>query len=283
MPHTADSPPRKRPSFFWWALVNLLALAFAVLTWTGCYFLFQFPEKPWNYSLLERLGRLPEISFFDGKDLPKGSTLTPEQLYGLIYARKSPGAPGQPGLLDATTLKTLNEQLKRNYITNFSSPLNVNYIRGTWRILSVRELTEADFASEGFAVLAQALAVPADQLDTSNPQLLPFPVELEIILPTAPGVTIPADTQITTDNSFEIDRARYGLAILHVTATGTVDEPVSRITCIPLLDRDFRLSKDTRIKLTAPSQLNPSGIFPLFKDAKRTPPAPERGELPKNR
>ncbi|MDQ8190017.1 hypothetical protein [Roseibacillus persicicus] len=265
MPHQSDSPAKRRPNFFWWTLINLLALAFAVLSWTGCYFLFNFPERPWNYSVLERLGRLPEITFFKGEELPKATTLPPQQLYGLIYQRNSEVPPGQhPKLLDPTTLQTLNVQLKRNYLTNFKKPMNLNYVRGTWRILSLRQLTKDDFVQHGFAVLAQALAVPAEQENSTNPELLPFPVELEIILPTAPGVEIPPDTEITTDNLFELDRVRHGLIIIHIARSGTADEPVSRITTIPLLDKPFPLSKEANIQLTVPDKVNPKGTFPLM-------------------
>ena len=266
MPHQSDSPAKRRPNYFWWTLINILALAFAVLSWTGCYFVFNFPEKPWNHSILEKLGRLPEISFFKGSDLPKAKTLPPKQLYGMIYNRKDVGS-GSPKLLDAPTLQTLNLQLKRNYITNFKKPMNLNYVRGTWRMLSVRELTEDDFVTQGFAVLAQALAIPSDQENTTNPEMLPFPVELEIILPTAAGVTIPPNTEITADNSFEIDRARNALIVINISRAGTPDEPVSRLTTIPLINKPFSLTKESKLQLSAPTTVNPKGKFPLFDPA----------------
>ena len=265
MPHSSASPVKRRPNFFWWTLINALALAFAVLSWVGCYFVFNFPEKPWNYALLQKLGRIPEIHFLEGSELPKATTLPPQQLYGMIYERRA-GETGSPKLLDATTLQTLNLQLKRNYITNFKQPLNLNYVRGTWRILSIRELNENDFVSHGFAVLAQALAIPSEQENSTNPELLPFPVELEIILPTAPGTKIPADTVISEDNTFEIDRARNGLIIIHIARTGTADEPISRLTTIPLLDKPFKLTEDAQIELTPPQKLNPKAPFPLFNE-----------------
>lgn len=268
MSHQTDSPVKRRPNFFWWTLINLLALAFAVLSWTGCHFLFNFPEKPWNYSVLQKINRLPEITFFKGSELPKATTLPPRQLYGMIYQRQKDNEDHHKHL-DATTLQTLNLQLKRNYITNFKKPMNLNYVRGTWRILSVRELSEKDFVSQGFAVLAQALAIPPEQENSSNPELLPIPVELEIILPTAPGVNIPPDTEITADNSFGIDRARNGLIILHISRGGTLDEPISRITTIPLLDKPFALTKDAQIALTAPKVVNPKAPFPLFPSQDR--------------
>ncbi len=262
MAHQTDTP--RRPNYFWWTLINLLAIAFAVLSWTGCYFIFNFPEKPWNYSILEKLGRLPEITFFEGSNLPKATTLPPKQLYGMIYQRRNDNE-GTPQLLDPTTLKTLNLQLKRNYVTNFKKPINLNYVRGTWRILSVRELEADDFVTSGFAILAQALAIPSEQENSTNPELLPFPVELEIILPTAPDTRIPNNTEITAENSFEIDRSRNGLIIIHVARGGTADEPISRLTTIPLLNKPFTLTKDANIKLTVPTRVNLKASFPIFE------------------
>ena len=265
MPHQSDTPVKRRPNYFWWTLINALALAFAVISWVGCYFIFNFPEKPWNYALLQKLGRIPAITFMEGSDLPKATTLLPKQLYGMIYQRRTEGNL-HPKLLDPTTLQTLNLQLKRNYITNFKKPMNLNYVRGTWRILSVRELNDDDFVTQGFAVLAQALAIPTEQENSTNPELLPFPVELEIILPTAAGTKIPADTEISEDNTFEIDRARNGLIIINIARAGTADEPVTRLTTIPLLDKPFTLAEDARIELSPPEKLNPKGSFPLFND-----------------
>lgn len=267
MPSKSDHHSPRRSSYFWWTLINFLALAFAVLSWTGCYFLFNFPERAWNYSVLKKLDRLTELSFAEeSEDLPKVTTLPPDKLYGLIYKRQETpaNAGGLPEFLAAETLQTLNVQLKRNYLTNFKDAKNLNYVRGTWRILSVRALTEEDFVQQGFVVLAQALAIPAEQENSTNPELFPFPVELEIILPTAKGVSIPPETEITTDNSFEIGRLPHALGVIHISRGGSNDEPVSRITTIPLLDTPFPLTKKGTIPLQAPKYINPTGRLPVF-------------------
>lgn len=264
MSRKPDSPVKRRPNYFWWALINILALVFAILSWTGCYYVFHFPEKPHNYAILQKLGRLPSLDFFEAGKLPKATTLPPKQLYAMIYDREQANT-GPDKLMDAATLQTLNLQLKRNYITHFEKPLNLNYVRGTWRIQQVRELSSEDFISSGFAVLAKALVIPGDQEDSTNPDRLPFPVELEILLPTASGVQIPPNTEITTDNSIEIDRSRNGLAIIHIAQEGAADEPVTRLTTIPLLANPFALTKNSKIALTAPTRLNIQAPFPLFE------------------
>lgn len=266
MPSKSDHPAPRRSSYFWWTLINFLALAFAVLSWTGCYFLFNFPERPWNYSVLKKFDRLPELSFIENEDLPKVTTLPPDKLYGMIYKRQPTvaGLDSLPEFLNPQTLQTLNIQLKRNYLTNFKDAKNLNYVRGTWRILSVRALTKEDFIQQGFVVLAQALAIPAEQENSTNPELFPFPVELEIVLPTAKGVAIPADTEIKTSNSFELSRLPHALGIIHIARGGTNDEPVSRITAIPLLDSPFQLTSESRIPVQAPKHVNPNASLPFF-------------------
>ena len=215
--------------------------------------------------MLQKLDRLPELTFLKNEDLPKATTLPPDKLYGLIYNR-DPALSGNslPKFLDGETLETLNVQLKRNYLTNFKAPKNLNYVRGNWRILSIRELTTDDFIQQGFAVLAQALEIPAEQENSTNPEYLPYPVELEIILPTAKDVSIPPNTEITTDNSFELRRLPHALAIIHISRTGANDEPISRITTIPLLSSSFPLTKTAEIPLTPPLIINPKGSLPLF-------------------
>ena len=267
MPSKSDHPNHpRRPSFFWWTLINILALAFAILSWTGCYFLFKFPDRPWNYSVLKKLDKLPELTFLESRNLPKVTTLPPEQIYKLIYERKDTeeSSVTLPKFLSAETQQTLNLQLKRNYITNFKEPKNLNYVRGKWRILSIRELTKNDFISQGYALLAQALSIPADQEHSTNPEYLPVPVQLEIILPTAEGVEIPPNTEITTDNVFTLTRLPHAIAILHIARDGSPDEPITRISTIPLLDKPFPLTDESSIPLTLPRHINPKGLFPLF-------------------
>lgn len=261
MSHPSDPAAPRRLSVFWWTLINILALAFAILSWTGCYFLFNFPERAWNYSFLQKIGRLPELTFFESEDLPDGGALPPRSLYGLIYERNQ--TAGLPKIMDPETLGTLNLQLKRNYISNFQEAKNINYVGGTWRILSVQKLTSEDFIPNGFVVLAQALVIPQEQENSTRPQMLAFPVELEIILPTTPDQAIPNGAEIEAENSFELSKANHALVILHLSQSGTRDEPITRITAIPLMRRGFPLGKDSTLPLTIPTLVNPEGRFPL--------------------
>ncbi len=263
-----EKPTRRKAHFFWWTLINALCLVFAVLSWFGCYYLFQFPEKPFNYQLIQKLGGLEDISFFKGEELPKGTSLGPQKLYRLIYDRKplTENEAYSRELLDAPILKKLNEQLRRNYITNYKKSKENRYINGTWRILSHRPLGKDDFITDGYAILTQALAIPIDQLDSTNPILLPYPVELEIIVPSSStDLILPSLESLPEDHALSLSRARQALTIIHITRSGTLDEPASRITVVPLLGEEpFKITKDLKIPLTVPEKINPKGTFPLF-------------------
>lgn len=263
VPLTNQEPKKRHPSIFWWSLINVIALAFAIFSWTGCYFLFNFPERPWNYSVLQKINRLPELTFFEKQDLPKGKAIPP----GLIYQRYDDVTLRRtnPNKSPGETLATLNAQLKRNYISHYKSPVSHHYIAGNWRIRSVRKLDDKDFISSGFALLAQALVIPNAQMDSTSPELLPYPVELEILLPTSSETEIPPQTEIAEDNSFTLNKHPHALAVLHVSRSGTPDEPVTRVTAIPLSQTAFPLTKDTVLPLLPPTQVNPEGQFPLFK------------------
>ncbi|MDP0489870.1 MAG: hypothetical protein Q7Q71_02320 [Verrucomicrobiota bacterium JB023] len=267
MPKANQPEPRKRPSIFWWSMINVLALAFAIFSWTSCYFLFNFPERPWNYSVLKKLDRLPPLDFFeDPKDLPKASTLLPkgDAKTDGIYQKLDTQALKQlaPGKSPAEALAALNTRLKRNYLTHFKNPDNLHYIRGTWRIISVRRLTEQDFLSDGYVILAQALETPEDA--TLTTELVPYPVEMEVILPTTAEQEIPEDAALMADNVLSVDRLPHALALLHVSRSGTPDEPVTRVTTIPLLGTSFPLG-NIRLPLEAPTFANPEARFPLVR------------------
>lgn len=82
MPKLIEEPPRRRPPYFWWLLANLLALCFAVLSWTVCLHVFGNPEIPRNYEIMRRLGRLPTLSRYWVLNVPNGNLLDPKGLYG---------------------------------------------------------------------------------------------------------------------------------------------------------------------------------------------------------
>ena len=70
-----DDAAPGRPAYFWWFIVNGLALCFAVASWLVCLEVFGHPEVPRNYEILRRIGRLPELKLFPAGDLPDGVTL----------------------------------------------------------------------------------------------------------------------------------------------------------------------------------------------------------------
>ena len=131
---------RRRPPFFWWILANLLAAAFAVVSWTTCLYIFNYPEKPTNYELLRKLKRLAPIAEFTPLDSPDGDPANPQVAFSKFIS------------IENKALTALNTRLRRNYITNFKDPKFVTYAEGDFRVTHLRPLTPDDFFHPGVLV-----------------------------------------------------------------------------------------------------------------------------------
>ena len=89
---------------------------------------------------------------------------------------------------------------------------------------------------------------------------------MEIIVPSSStDLILPSLESLPEDHALSLSRARQALTIIHITRSGTLDEPASRITVVPLLGEEpFKITKDLKIPLTVPEKINPKGTFPLF-------------------
>lgn len=238
---------RKRPSIFWWTLLNLLAAAFAVLSWTTCYYVFNFPEKDGNYRILRTVKRLPPVEEMSDETAPDGEALGPAELYATYL---------QP---DAGTLNALNTQLKRNYISNFKWSDYHTYITGTYRVTVVRPLAVGDFFHPGFAVQAQAYMQPEDELLPAAP----YPVIIELLLPTRQAT--PANP-FETGDEIPLKKIPHRAALLHVSRTGSSSEPLIQLTAVPL-SYDAYESGERGLDLAPPDPLSPEARFPVIDDS----------------
>lgn len=236
-----------------------MALCFAILSWAGCYYLFRYPERAANYSLLARLDRLPGHHFFPAKGLPSHQTLNPEDLYrqfDLLALRFK-----NPERSDVQIIAEINRNLLHRYLTRYAKKNPAIITTGTFRIKAIRELTKSDFISQGYVVLLQALKNTGTPND---PNYEPFPLEIELLLPTASGTTISPDTRIASDNQLELNKTAHAFSLLHLTPGGTPDDPLPRFTAIPLLDSSFALTEGSKLTLSAPKRVNIQAPFPLF-------------------
>ena len=132
----------------WWVLANLAVLTFAIFTWTGCFYLFSFPEKKTNFQILQKLDRIGKVTAFTPLSAPASRSSSPEDLYELFYS------------LSEDKIEKFNRVLKRGYITNYQKIPVYRYLQGEFRILHVRELNENDFISPGILVQARAYVKP---------------------------------------------------------------------------------------------------------------------------
>ena len=161
---------RRRPPWFWWTLAQLLAGAFAVASWSFCLFLFSLPERPWNYDLLRKFGRIAPVVAYDPLEAPEGTSADPQGLLSKFYT------------LDDEVLEAYNIHYKRNYITNFAKPEAVHYVEGTYRLTRTRPLSDEDFFSPGLAARLEAEGIERELALEISRDNEPSPVELAVQL-----------------------------------------------------------------------------------------------------
>ncbi|GAA5495065.1 hypothetical protein Rhal01_01235 [Rubritalea halochordaticola] len=240
---------RAKPPLFWWFLANTLALCLAILSWVLFLNVFQTPDNPRNYKILEWLGRLEPIEAFTALNAPKGDALSPPTLYKKYYN------------LTENDRKLLNKLLLKNYISNLDDTTLNTYIQGQYRILQTRPLTELDVISNGIAIQAQALVKP----DDFHPET-PYLVLIEFILPgTSNSATDPYT--ISKGDLLQINKNPFHGSVLHVERIDRPgDEPLISLTVVPLVyETPFTTPSGAKFKMTPPEHINLEARFPIFK------------------
>ncbi len=245
MARNVEEPAPRRPAYFWWFLANILALCFAVASWTICLSVFGNPEIPRNYEILRKLGRLPELNRHTVLDVPNGSLLDPKGLYRKFF-----------GLTDEQ-LGRLNSQLVRNYLTNFDRPLALTYIKGDYQVEDVRRLGASDFLPSGFAVRARALVRPDDFTKAA-----PYPVVIEYLFPTPDAA---AASQFRRGDILAVKKSPNCAAIVHAEKILNGDEPQLCLTVIPIAYGPYRVGDGVTFNIEPPVEVRPGAGFPVFK------------------
>lgn len=237
---------KRRPSWFWWTLAQLLAAAFVIASWSTCLFLFNFPERPTNYNLLRKLKRLTPVVSYEPLEAPDGASGDAQELLTKFYP------------LEKEQLAAHNRHFKRNYITNFLKPEVVNYVEGTYRVTHTRPLTEDDFFHPGLAVRAQAI-VQTDELNEANL----YPVILELLFPLRNAPTGPV---FPKDHLFQFKYLDHRALILHIAKLGSEREPILCLTIVPLAFPNYKKADDTPLPLADPDPLNVAATFPAMEE-----------------
>ena len=237
---------RKPPPFFWWLLANLLAAAFAVISWTTCLYIFNYPERPQNYEILRKLKRLPPVTEFAPKECPDGDPADPKTAFTKFF-------PLKDKRLDAYNLVR-----KRDYLTNYKEPSAPTYVEGNFIVSHVRKLTAADFFHPGLAIRAQALVETGETDEAAS-----YPVVIELLLPTAEE---PARDYFKPDDTITLSRATHRAAVIAYTKLGTHEEPLICLTVIPLSYGHYLSPDGETLPLSPPDPLNLSASFPTMKE-----------------
>lgn len=236
---------RSRPSIFWWTLLNALAAAFAVASWSICLYLFKFPERPTNYDVLRKLQRLTPVVAFDPLEAEDGTSAEPQDLLKRFYS------------LPDDQLAAYNRHFKRNYLTNFAKPEVVNYVEGSYRVTGARLLTPQDLFHPGLVVRAQA-TVLTDELTEPSP----YPVIIELLLPTAED---PAPDLFPAGHVFTFSKVDHRAYILHAARIGSPNEPTACLTVVPLAYPNYLAPDGAPLALAPPDPLNMAATFPVME------------------
>src|SRR5437879_10669679 len=73
--------PRRRVNYFAWTVAVLLLSGFALAAWLGSFYIFDQPERPDSYRILQRLHKIDPPKRFELTAAPAGEFLTAKQLY----------------------------------------------------------------------------------------------------------------------------------------------------------------------------------------------------------
>lgn len=236
---------QRRPAYFWWFLANLLSLCFAMVSWAVCLHVFGNPEIPRNYTILKKLGRLPELKRYTVLDVPNGNALSPGELYGKYFGLKE----------DKRT--RLNALLMRNYMRNFEKTLLLIYAEGEYQVAERKALTRNDFLYPGFAIRAQAMVKPDDFTEAVG-----FPVVIEYVFPTADKTAM---SRFSIGDVLEVNKNPNCAAVVHVSKVVVDDEPALQLTVIPIAYGPYRVGDAEKFSIEPPTELSPAAALPIWK------------------
>src|SRR5213596_2227863 len=158
--------PRRRINYFAWTVAILLLIGFALAAWLGSFYIFNQPERPDSYRILQRLHKIEPPKRFELTAAPAGEFLNPKELYERYIG------------MGAAELAKTNAELLRNYIRNYQQVRGlVSYVVGRYIIIAVRELGPEDVFPSGMAALTAAVdsgELLMEHHYPANPEALPL-------------------------------------------------------------------------------------------------------------
>jgi len=239
---SAPVPVRRRINYFGWTLAILLLTGFALAAWLGSFYIFNQPERPDSYRILQKLHKVDPPRRFELTAAPAGEFLNAKQLFDRYSA-----------MGEAELAKT-NAELARNYIRNFQQVRGlVPYVVGRYVIMEARELGPHDLFTSGMVALTDAI---------ENGELL-----MEHLYP-ADARTVPLMNQTLTPGlEIKLERTHDLSAVIHVEQ---LTDGRIMLTAIPLLYGEYTIMRGSgTFSLEPPLSLNLEAGWPLFKEQAR--------------
>lgn len=228
-----EGPRRHKSSYpLAWSITLTLMLVLAVASWVFSIYVFQHPEEPIPHLILRKLNRLEPPQRFDIYAVPAGKALPARDAYAK-YRRFLGLSPAE--------LEALNSRLIREYLNNYRRADAVDYVSGTFRVISVVPLHEGSFLPNGVAVRAAAV-------DTED-------LEIEYLMPgpsLRPGLFREGDELV-------IEASRAFAAVVQASPL-----PGQRIclSLIPLVYGPHTPPEGDPVELEPPPLTNPSAPWP---------------------
>jgi hypothetical protein len=260
---------------FWWTIIITLLLGAAIASWFFSIYVFNYPEVPFNYKLLNRLHKIEPLKKFERNDVPNG----------VVY-----GAKAAFQKFDVLTDKQLEEKsslLRRSYLTNYRAiedkPI---YIKGDYKIYQVRPLTAVDVFPSGIVVRAQAIE-PVEGAPMEFPNTI-----VEFVFPTnGPALaafnvgdvlTIDQRSIYAKDGDKKTDARKFFASVINMER---LPQHKLLLTLVPLLYGNCEINGDPDSKLTMdpPAKLNLEGKWPITEEATGsmgTPPTSVANAVP---
>src|SRR5436853_3608961 len=244
-PYQDDEPYARRPhrtNYFAWTVAILLLTGLALAAWLGSFYIFNQPERPDSYRILQRLHKIEPPKRFELTAAPAGEFLNASELYDRYVE------------MGSAELAKTNAELARNYIRNYFQVRGlVPYVIGRFAIMEARELWPNDVFTSGMVALTNAV---------DRGELL-----MEHVYP-GETATVPLMKQtLSVGLEIKLERTHDLSAVIH--AERLVDGRIM-ITAIPLPYATYPVTRAPgTFRLQPPLNLNLAAGWPLLKEQPR--------------
>lgn len=235
-------PRQSGVNYFAWTVVILMLTGLAFAAWLGTFYIFEQPERPDSYRILQRLHKIDPPKRFELTAAPAGEFLGARQLFERYSA------------MGSAELGKANAELIRNYIRNYGQVRGlVPYVVGRYTIIEARELGPGDVFTSGMVALAAS---------AENGQLL-----IEHLYPAEPSVIPSLKQTLHPGLEIKLERTHDLSAVIHVER---LDDGRLASTAVPLLYGAYTMTRGPGMfRLEPPLTLNLAAGWPLFKKPER--------------